>query len=98
MTERSIEEIVSQLSRVLLQAGEDHLAHNFSQTAVELSEAESYAARQTIIRRLLALYSGGMGSFLDYVLQDTDGVLPEQRELSFLRSELFLMAQAELGS
>ena len=49
-----------------------------------------------MLRGILHNY-GGMGSFNDVVLQNSSGVLPEQRQLDQLRLELYQQAVGELG-
>jgi hypothetical protein len=53
--------------------------------------------KMTAARSILRMY-GGMGSFGDLVLQNADGVLPEQAEFDRLRQRLFEAARAALGT
>lgn len=50
-------------------------------------------APSRVARDLLQLYTAGMGGWNDVVLQTAEGVSPDQRELSRLRTELFESAR-----
>lgn len=90
-------ELLSDLATLLSDANEIGYARRISSILDALKESLGDRGReQATIRGILALY-GGMGSFQDLVLQDSNGVRPEQNEFDRLRRQLFEEARAVLG-
>ncbi|MEV0621346.1 hypothetical protein AB0I81_49015 [Nonomuraea sp. NPDC050404] len=58
-------------------------------------ERDSPELLQYAVRKILRLY-GGMGSFQDLILQNAQGVLPEQDRFEELQDQLFEAARDEL--
>jgi hypothetical protein len=83
--------------RLLDQGGEPDWARRLQGILNRLLADESAASEQAAIREILALYQQGMGGFQDVVLQNSSGVLPEQRDLDALRHRLFEDAREQLA-
>jgi hypothetical protein len=83
--------------RLLTQCGEPAWAGRLQGILNHLLEDDSAASQQVTIREILSLYQQGMGGFQDVVLQNSSGVLAEQRDLDALRHRLFEDARAQLG-
>jgi hypothetical protein len=89
-------EVLSDLVVVLSDANQSRYSRGISSILETLRDAQGdHAREQAVIRQILSLY-GGMGSFQDLVLQDSDGVRPEQSEFDRLRDRLFEEARAAL--
>jgi alkylation response protein AidB-like acyl-CoA dehydrogenase len=89
-------EVLSDLAVLLSAANQSGYSRGISSIHDALRDAHGDRAReQAIVRRILSL-NGGMGSFQDLVLQDPDGVRPEQDEFDRLRHRLFEGARAAL--
>ena len=89
-------EVLSDLVVVLSDANQSRYSRAISSIHDALGDAQGDRPReQAVIRQILSLY-GGMGSFQDLVLQDSNGVRPEQDEFDRLRHRLFEEAWAAL--
>jgi hypothetical protein len=89
-------EVLSDLVVLLSDAHQSRYSRGISSIHDALRDAQGdHAREQTVIRQILSLY-GGMGSFQDLVLQDSNGVRPEQDEFDRLRHRLFEEAWAAL--
>jgi len=91
-----LSELLAALTDVLDEAGQSSWASTTRQLGVALSRASSPGSRQEAVRRVLALFQGGMGSFNDVVLQNAQGVLPAQATLDVVRRQVFEEARREL--
>lgn len=90
-------EVLSDLIALLSAANEGVYARRISSARDVLEESLGDRDReQATVRSILSLY-GAMGSFQDLVLQDSNGVRPEQNGFDRLRSQLFDEAWAALG-
>ncbi|WP_376771292.1 DUF6966 domain-containing protein [Rhizomonospora bruguierae] len=75
----------------------DSVSRILERIASDLRYAGEDEERQrSVIREILTLYQGGMGSFQDYVLQDSSGVRPEHQRFDDLRRRLFVAAVEKL--
>ena len=96
MTPASPVDLLAELVDVLGKAGEVRVQSSLARLLHEFEESTSPGERQQAARHGLRLF-GGMGSLQDFVLQDPQGVRPEQARFSTLRSELFRALTAELA-
>lgn len=96
MTSEDRSGLLIAIADLLTQAGEARVAQVFGNLAEDVQAARDTESSREVLRRALALYSGGMGSFQDLVLQNASGVLPEQAELDTLRRALFEEARRDL--
>ena len=88
--------LLRRLQELLVTGGEPRWAQSLGGLAAAAEGATDDADRRAVVTQVLGLY-GGMGSFSDVVLQDRDGVLPEQQELQQLRTRLFEAAREALS-
>lgn len=91
--------------RILLQmadlalpaAGGRDVSRSLTGLAADLDRAgDDRAERRPVLRIILTMYQQGMGGFQDFVLQDQNGVRPEQDAFDRLRHRLFAEARNEL--
>ena len=83
--------------RLLTQGGEVAWARRLQGILNQLLDDDSAASQQAAIQEILVLYQQGMGGFQDVVLQNSSGVLPEQRDLDVFRRRLFEEARGHVG-
>ena len=96
LAHRGLLEVLNDLVVLLSGANQRTYSRGISSIHDALRDSQGDRAReQAVIREILALY-GGMGSFQDLVLQDSDGMRPEQDEFDRLRHRLFEEARAAL--
>jgi hypothetical protein len=96
LAHRGLLEVLNDLVVLLSGANQSPYSSGISSIHDALRDSQGDRAReQAVIRQILALY-GGMGSFQDLVLQDSDGMRPEQDEFDRLRHRLFEEARAAL--
>jgi hypothetical protein len=96
LAHRGLLAVLSDLGVVLSDANQGRYSSGLSSIHDALRDAQGDRAReQAVIRQILSLY-GGMGSFQDLVLQDSNGVRPEQDEFDRLRHRVFQEAWAAL--
>jgi hypothetical protein len=96
LAHRGLLEVLSDLVVLLSGANESRYSRGISSIHDALRDAQGdHAREQALIRQILSLY-GGMGSFQDLVLQDSNGVRPEQDKFDRLRHRLFEEARAAL--
>lgn len=67
---------------------EGSVSEHLADLALRLEQTDG-ASRVAVLRDILALYRGGMGSFQDLILQDRNGVLPEHVPFDQLRRQLY---------
>lgn len=91
-----LETLLTRTTVLVLEAGEDRWAHALTALAAQARRAGGDAEAQRVVRSVLGLYAGA-GSFSDLVLQNRDGVRPEQAELDPLRQRLFEAVRQRLG-
>jgi hypothetical protein len=96
LAHRGLLEALSDLIVLLSDANQSRYSRGISSIRDSLKDARGDGAReQVVIRQILSLYAG-MGSFQDLVLQDSNGVRPEQDEFDRARQRLFEEARAAL--
>ncbi|MCF6472898.1 hypothetical protein FAF44_31570 [Nonomuraea sp. MG754425] len=88
------------LIELLESLGEPHAGHaeglrRLDRMVEEARDRDSPELLQDAVRTILSLY-GGMGSFQDLILQNAQGVLPEQDRFQELQDRLFQAAWEEL--
>lgn len=97
MTKLDVLRLLQSVLSVLESTNEGQWSKAFQRQILRLSAATAGTSEyRQAIRDCLRLY-GGMGSFQDLVLQDINGVLPQQQDLDRYRRELFTALQTELN-
>jgi hypothetical protein len=91
-----LRDLLLELADLLGECGERPWATRLAALAADLESAGDGRGRVDAARAVLALF-GGMGSFSDLVLQDTNGVRVEQPRLDASRDRLFDLAREELA-
>jgi hypothetical protein len=95
--ERSVERLLRRLVALLDSAGEPAWRTTLQNLLLEAEAAQGDDGRyQHLLRRILGLYTTGMGGFVDVVLQANGHVLPEQNEFEMVRRRLFDVALERL--
>jgi hypothetical protein len=90
-------EVLSDLAVLLSDADQPGSSSRISSILDALTAAQGNRDReQSVIRQLLSLYRG-MGSFQDLILQDVNGVRPDQDRFDRLRHRVFEEARAALA-
>jgi hypothetical protein len=89
---------LNETAQLLASVGETRASNALTTIAEPLAQGSQDAEVQTTAARLVLRMYSGMGSFGDLVLQDANGVLPEQAEFDRLRQRLFEAARAALGT
>lgn len=91
-----------QLGSLLLAIGallesveEAAIARTLRNLAARWEDADNPESQREVVGRLLALYAG-MGSFQDLVVQNANGLLPEQSRLEALRRALYAEAAKQI--
>ncbi len=80
--------LLREIQELVAACGQERWASMFAHLAEDAAEATAGTGQREVLQRIGELY-GGMGSFNDLVLQDRQGVRPEQRRLDTLRTDLY---------
>ena len=91
-----VEHLLERLVTLLAAANELSWRSTMEALLAEMQGTHDDVQYQHVLRRILRLYRGGMGSFEDLVLQADGCVLPEQPEFDIARESLFHAAREQL--
>lgn len=80
--------LLQEIQELVEACGQARWAGLFAHLAGDATAAGTESERRDVLHRIGQLF-GGMGSFNDLVLQDRQGVRPEQQRLDALRTDLY---------